>query len=76
MTRFLDLLMTKPSAEAIMAFRATEEEDARVHELVEKGKENLTFEERLELEAVLRDSHVIAMAKIKAYGEIKSREAA
>lgn len=71
---FINLLLERPAPERIMEFKATAEQDHRLESLIRKSQyEDLTINEQLEVEQALKASHYITLAKIKAYGELRSQ---
>jgi hypothetical protein len=69
--RFFYFLIDYPSPEDIMNFSATEDERARMIELIEKNRDvGLSLEEELEVEYFKKAEHLVRMAKIKAAGKL------
>lgn len=74
--KVVKLLASAPSAEAIIEFRPTEEEQSRFDYLIQKKKtEGLSDEEAREADNFLMAEHMIRMAKLYAL-EGKSAQAA
>lgn len=69
----LDFLLTAPSAEEIIAFRPSAEAQARISELLEANRDNLTLEEQAELEEFAQVEHFVRMLKIKAREKLTGR---
>jgi hypothetical protein len=62
-----DFLLSQPSAEDIIAFRASSRLDERLHTLLENNREDeITSEEKAELEAFIQYGHLLTTLKIKA----------
>jgi hypothetical protein len=62
-----DFLITSPSPEQIIVFRPSEGLNDRLHELLEKNREEtLSTEERLELNRFLEMGHLLTLLKAKA----------
>lgn len=62
-----DFLITAPTPEQIIAFQASEAVNQRLHELLDKNRnETLTFDEREELNRFLQVGHVMTILKAKA----------
>lgn len=69
---FINLLLRRASAQEIMDFKASQQQNDRVEELLDKNREEgLTAEERVEIEAFLKASHYVTLAKIRAFGELQ-----
>lgn len=72
MSRVVQCLTSLPSPEQIIAFRATEEENARIQLLASKhAGEGLTPQERTEYEAYILADDMMAMAKIQAQAKLR-----
>lgn len=70
---FMELLLRRASAEEIMSFKASDKQNERVSNLLDKNREEgLSLEERVEMEAYLKASHYVTLAKIKAFEELQS----
>jgi hypothetical protein len=66
-------LISAPSPEAIIGFRASEAIQARVRELLEANREGtLTEEARIELDEFQHINHFVSMLKIYARQQIAS----
>jgi hypothetical protein len=62
-----DFLITSPSPEQIIAFQPSEGLNERLHELLEKNREEtLSPEEHIELNRFLEIGHLLTMLKAKA----------
>ena len=70
--RIVDLLIDAPNPEAIIAIKATPEENDRVGYLLERNKEGLlNLEEQKELDGFTTAEHIIRLAKSKAYKKLR-----
>jgi len=64
----VDVIATGPGAERIARFRASEENQRRVAELLDRGKSaSLTPQEAAELDRYLQLEHVVRLAKARAH---------
>jgi len=62
----LDLLAESADAQRVLAFRLSEEKQARLDELLQKNREGtLTDEESAELDAYERFEHVVRLLKAR-----------
>ena len=62
----LDLLAESADAQRVLAFRLSDEKQARLDELLEKNREGtLTDEESAELDAYERFEHVVRLLKAR-----------
>ena len=62
-----DFLLSRPTPEQIVAFEASEMLNERLHELLDKNREEgLKAEENAELESFLKIGHVLTILKAKA----------
>ena len=65
---FIDVLATGPAAEQIIRFRASEETQRRVSDLLDREKNaSLTPEETSELDRFMQFEHVVGLAKARAH---------
>ena len=72
LSRFVEFLEDRPSDQRILEFKATEGEERRYKALMTRLVNNdLDPDEQYELDDYKRCSHLISMAKIRAYGRIK-----
>lgn len=63
----VEVIATGPAAERIVRFRASDENQRRVSELLEREKtDSLTSEETAELDRFLQFEHVVRLAKARA----------
>ena len=70
-----DFLMSKPTSEAIVAFRPSESLDRRLHDLLDKNSnEGLTPDEHDELNAFLHIEHLMTILKAKARRDLMRKE--
>lgn len=71
---FLDMMVAKMTAEEILAFKASPDAQARVHELLDKNNAGtLTGEERLELERSVEFEQGFAILKAKALATVNQK---
>jgi hypothetical protein len=62
-----DFIVSQPTLEDIIAYRVPEPVEKRVHDLLDKNREEgLIPEEREELDKILAISHLMTLAKAKA----------
>jgi hypothetical protein len=62
-----DFIVSQPTLDDIIAYRASEQMERRVHDLLEKNREEgLSSEERTEMDKFLAISHLMTLAKAKA----------
>jgi len=62
-----DFLLSRPTPEQIVAFEASEMLNERLHELLDKNREEgLKAEENAELESFLKIGHLLTILKAKA----------
>jgi hypothetical protein len=62
-----DFIVSQPILEEIVSYRVSPILQQRIDDLLDKNREeNLTFDERIEMEKILAISHLISLAKIKA----------
>lgn len=62
-----EFIVSSPTLEAVIAYRASPATEARVHELLEKNREGtLSADEREEMQGYLTASHLMTLAKAKA----------
>lgn len=62
----IDFLSSSPSSDEILAYKPSEELEERLSFLLEKNrKDNLTAEERSELDEFLRYDHFMTMLKLR-----------
>lgn len=62
-----EFIVSQPTLESIIDYRIPTELDQRVHDLLEKNREEgLTGEEREEMDKFLAISHLMTLAKAKA----------
>ncbi|MEO8612109.1 MAG: hypothetical protein ABI690_29700 [Chloroflexota bacterium] len=62
-----DFLASGPTAEAIIAYKPSEFLDQRLHELLHKNSnDQLTAEERVELDSFLQINHLLTVVTAKA----------
>jgi hypothetical protein len=67
--RFLEFVLQKATPEEILALQASEEEQERAQELIERNSAGiLTPEERAELEQMLALDRIMSVLKAKALG--------
>ena len=70
----VDVIATGPAAERIVRFRASEENQRRVSELLEREKMgSLGSKETAELDRYLQFEHVVRLAKARAHLDIQER---
>jgi len=70
----VEVIATGPAAERIIRFRASEENQRRVSELLEREKTaSLTSEEAAELDRYLQFEHVVRLAKARAHLDVQER---
>lgn len=62
----LDFLLTSPSPESIIAFRPSPQAQARVRDLLDANRDELTPEQQAELDEFAQVEHFVRMLKIKA----------
>ncbi|MCX8212227.1 MAG: hypothetical protein OTI34_14325 [Lewinella sp.] len=71
---FMNFLVTNPSSQEIIDFKASRAQAHRLEYLISKSKiEDLTLEEQMEVQATFQANHYVAMFKIRAYSELKVR---
>jgi len=71
---FMNFLVTNPSPQEIVDFKASKAQTDRLEYLINKSKiEELSTEEEMEVQATFQANHYVAMFKIRAYGELKMR---
>ena len=69
---FMYFLVQRPSAQEILDYKASPEQEERLNILVEKSKaEKLGSDEEKELEDIFRANHYAAMFKLRALKELK-----
>ena len=74
LSKLVDLLMTHPTPQQIIAFNATDEENERISYLLERNRNSLlTYEERRELDSFVEAEHLITKAKVNAFVQIKEK---
>jgi hypothetical protein len=62
-----DFLISRPTAAQIIAFKASDQLDQRLHELLDKKSgAGLTPDERAELDRFLQINHLLTVLKAKA----------
>lgn len=62
-----NFLASGPSSEVILDYRPSDALDERLHELLEKNsRDEITLEEREELDEFLRMNHLLTMIQAKA----------
>jgi hypothetical protein len=62
-----DFIVSQPSLEAIIAYRVPEALEQRIHDLLEKNREeSLTADERAEMDKFLAMSHLMTLTKARA----------
>jgi hypothetical protein len=67
LSELADFIVSQPTLEAIIAYSLPESLEQRAHELLEKNREeNLTRDEREEMEHIIAVEDVITLAKAKA----------
>jgi len=72
LSRIFDFLSRMPSAEDIVALKATQEEEERFTRLSERSNSgSATQEEEEELEKILLAQHLMIIAKANALGILK-----
>jgi hypothetical protein len=65
--RFLDRVVESLTPEEILAFHVSEEEQCRADELLDKNNENeLTAEEKVELEQMVQFDEMMTLLKVRA----------
>lgn len=70
---FLDYLVSKASAEEILAFKASEVAQERADYLTEQNKsDRLTPDERVELEQLMEFDSLVSVLKAKALESLKN----
>jgi hypothetical protein len=70
-----DFLISRPTAEQIVEFRASEQLDQRLHELLDKNSgAGLTPDERAEMDRFLQVNHLLIVLKAKARLKLADRE--
>ncbi len=70
---FLDYLVSKATAEEILAFKPSESAQKRADYLTEQNKANaISAEEKAELEQLLEFDSLVSVLKAKALASIKS----
>ncbi|MBZ0276860.1 MAG: hypothetical protein K8I60_11985 [Anaerolineae bacterium] len=71
---FLEYLAQRAAPEEILAFKASESAQRRADELTERNKAGeLSPEEALELEQMLRFNRLVALLKVKALNALQTR---
>jgi hypothetical protein len=66
-----DFLISRPTPEEIIAFKASDALDQRLHELLDKNsREGLTPDERSEMERFTQINHLMITLKAKAHLKI------
>ena len=72
--RFLNRVVETMTPEEILAFRVSDEEQARSDELLDKNNEgHLTAEERAELEQILQFDEMMTLLKVRAAYKLQQR---
>ncbi len=67
----IDFLGRGPQAEQIVAFRASEQSQGRIHQLLEKNRAGtLSAEEEAELDTVETLNHLFALIKARAWQQL------
>lgn len=75
MDEITDFLATSPTPIAIVAFHPSDALSQKAHELLEKNRQNqLTTDERSELEAFIQLEHLMSLLKAKARLRLVSAE--
>ena len=70
-----DFLISGPTPEEIIDYRASEELDERLHELLEKNREDiLSSNEKTELDIFINIGHLLTMLKAKAHLKLAGEE--
>lgn len=70
----MELLISQPTPEQVLAIRPSPELQARVSELLYRNKrEQLSNQEEIELERYLMLEHLVRLAKAHAYKQLTSR---
>lgn len=70
--RFLDRVIETMTPEEILAFRVSDEEQERVDDLLDRNNENdLTPEERRELEQIAQFEELMTLLKVRAAYKLK-----
>lgn len=63
----LDFVLSRPTLEEVIAFKIPQELDDRLHELLDRNShDQLTLEERDELDEFMRVGHLLRLLKAKA----------
>ena len=71
---FLEALLKKMSPEEILAFKASPEAQARVHELLDKNNAGtLSNDERIELERSVEFEQALAILKANAFKTLNQK---
>jgi hypothetical protein len=69
-----DFLGSRPTPEEIINFTPSDELNTRLHDLLDKNQaENITPEERAELDRFLQIDHLFTLLKAKARLKVNSR---
>ena len=69
-----DFIVSQPSLEAIAAYRVPAALEQRIHDLLEKNREEgLTADEREEMERFLAMSHLMTLTKARARLKFEGR---
>lgn len=69
-----DFLLSRPTAEQIIAFRVSDPVDERLHELLDKNQDDeLSTSERAELDGFLQLDHLFTILKAKARLKLRSK---
>jgi hypothetical protein len=72
---FLDYLIKKATPAEILAFQPSAEAQARAETLLERsGEDELTPDERAELEQMLQLDRLVSVLKARAMAALKNRE--
>ena len=72
----VEVIATGPAAERMLRFRASDENQRRVSELLERQKSgSLTAAESAELERYLQFEHVVRLAKARAHLYVQEQQA-
>ena len=70
---FLDYLVSRASAQDILAFKPSAQAQERADYLTEKNKDDLlTLEEKLELEQLMEFDSLVSVLKARALASLKS----
>lgn len=71
----LEFLMSAPAPQAVIAFHASEEAQARLQELLDRNREGrLSDDEHAELEEASQLNHFMMLLKAKAYQAVQVEE--